>query len=152
MQSSRYVDLLQRWILTPLWSSFGVWWRGVSGRKRRRLSRCWTWSSWKPSWTFEGRQSSSSTRRFMRRTLCQMRSCARASPWSSSSTWSVAKVLASTRDDQYSRRLFSHLLERLDCMYSNFRQYAHPLHVKEGIITEKVFPVFSESFFGLVLA
>ena len=36
--------------------------------------------------------------------------------------------------------------------YSNFRKYAHPLHVKEGIITEKVFPVFSESFFGLVLA
>ena len=37
-------------------------------------------------------------------------------------------------------------------LYSNFRKYAHPLHVKEGIITEKVFPVFSESFFGLVLA
>ena len=37
-------------------------------------------------------------------------------------------------------------------IYSNFRKYAHPLHVKEGIITEKVFPVFSESFFGLVLA
>ena len=36
--------------------------------------------------------------------------------------------------------------------YSNFRKYAHPLHVKEGIITEKVFPVFSEIFFGLVLA
>ena len=40
-------------------------------------------------------------------------------------------------------------------MYSNFRKYAHPLHVKEGIITEKVFPVFSESFFwtcfGLVM-
>ena len=31
--------------------------------------------------------------------------------------------------------------------YSNFRKYAHPLHLKEGIITEKVFPVFSESFF-----
>ena len=31
--------------------------------------------------------------------------------------------------------------------YCNFRKYAHPLHVKEGIITEKVFPVFSESFF-----
>ena len=27
-----------------------------------------------------------------------------------------------------------------------------PLDVKGGIITEKVFPVFSESFFGLVLA
>ena len=50
MQSSRKVDLLQRWILRPLWSSCGVWWRGVSGRKRRRLSRCWTWSRWKPSW------------------------------------------------------------------------------------------------------
>ena len=37
-------------------------------------------------------------------------------------------------------------------MYCNFRKYAHPLHVKEGIITEKVFPVFSESYFGLVLA
>ena len=40
-------------------------------------------------------------------------------------------------------------------MYSNFRNYAPPLHVKEGIITEKVFPVFSESFFwtcfGLVM-
>ena len=40
-------------------------------------------------------------------------------------------------------------------LYSNFRKYAHPLHVKEGIITEKVFPVFSESFFwtcfGLVM-
>ena len=39
--------------------------------------------------------------------------------------------------------------------YSKFRKYAHPLHVKEGIITEKVFPVFSESFFwtcfGLVM-
>ena len=39
--------------------------------------------------------------------------------------------------------------------YSNFRKYAHPLHVKEGIITEKVFPVFSKSFFwtcfGLVM-
>ena len=40
--------------------------------------------------------------------------------------------------------------------YSNFRNYAPPpLHVKEGIITEKVFPVFSESFFwtcfGLVM-
>ena len=32
-------------------------------------------------------------------------------------------------------------------VYSNFRKYAHPLHVKEGIITEKVFPVFSKSFF-----
>ena len=33
-------------------------------------------------------------------------------------------------------------------MYSNFRKYAPPpLHVKEGMITEKVFPVFSESFF-----
>ena len=32
-------------------------------------------------------------------------------------------------------------------VYSNFRKYAHSLHVKEGIITEKVFPVFSESFF-----
>ena len=35
------------------------------------------------------------------------------------------------------------------------RKYAHPLYVKEGIITEKVFPVFSESFFwtcfGLVM-
>ena len=37
-------------------------------------------------------------------------------------------------------------------LYSSFRKYAHPLHVKEGIITVKVFPVFSESFFGLVLA
>ena len=40
-------------------------------------------------------------------------------------------------------------------LYSNFRKYAHPLHVKEGIITEKVFPVFSESSFwtcfGLVM-
>ena len=39
--------------------------------------------------------------------------------------------------------------------YSNFRKYAHPLDVKGGIITEKVLPVFSESFFwtcfGLVM-
>ena len=39
--------------------------------------------------------------------------------------------------------------------YSNFRKYAHPLDVKGVIITEKVFPVFSESFFftcfGLVM-
>ena len=33
-------------------------------------------------------------------------------------------------------------------MYSNFRNYAPPLDEKEGIITEKVFPVFSEIFFG----
>ena len=42
-----------------------------------------------------------------------------------------------------------------DTTYSNNRKYAHALHVKEGIITEKVFPVFSESFFwtcfGLVM-
>ena len=31
--------------------------------------------------------------------------------------------------------------------YSNFRNYAPPLDEKGGIITEKVFPVFSESFF-----
>ena len=40
-------------------------------------------------------------------------------------------------------------------MYSNYRNYAPPLDVKGGIITEKVFPVFSESFFwtcfGLVM-
>ena len=40
-------------------------------------------------------------------------------------------------------------------MYCKIRKYAHPLHVKEGIVTEKVFPVFSESFFwtcfGLVM-
>ena len=40
--------------------------------------------------------------------------------------------------------------------YSHFRNYAPPpLDVKGGIITEKVFPVFSESFFwtcfGLVM-
>ena len=39
--------------------------------------------------------------------------------------------------------------------YSNFRNYAPPLDVKGGIITEKVLPVFSESFFwtcfGLVM-
>ena len=44
---------------------------------------------------------------------------------------------------------------RVSWWYSNFRNYAPPLHVKEGIITEKVFPVFSESFFwtcfGLVM-
>ena len=47
------------------------------------------------------------------------------------------------------------LTMRILFLYSNFRKYAHPLHVKEGIITEKVFPVFSESFFwtcfGLVM-
>ena len=37
-------------------------------------------------------------------------------------------------------------------LYSNFRKYAHPLDVKGGIIRKKVFPVFSDSFFGLVLA
>lgn len=40
-------------------------------------------------------------------------------------------------------------------MYSNYRNYAPPLDVKGGIITEKVFPVFSECFFwtcfGLVM-
>jgi len=40
-------------------------------------------------------------------------------------------------------------------VYSNYRNYAPPLDVKGGIITEKVFPVFSESFFwtcfGLVM-
>ena len=40
-------------------------------------------------------------------------------------------------------------------LYSNFRNYAPPLDVKGGIITEKVFPVFSECFFwtcfGLVM-
>ena len=43
---------------------------------------------------------------------------------------------------------------KIQILYSNFRNYAPPppLHVKEGMITEKVFPVFSESFFGLVLA
>ena len=39
--------------------------------------------------------------------------------------------------------------------YSNYRNYAPPLDVKGGIITEKVFPVFSECFFwtcfGLVM-
>ena len=44
----------------------------------------------------------------------------------------------------------------LSTMYSHFRNYAPPpLDVKGGIITEKVFPVFSESFFwtcfGLVM-
>ena len=36
----------------------------------------------------------------------------------------------------------------LDAEYSNFRNYAPPLDEKGGIITEKVVPVFSESFFG----
>ena len=47
---------------------------------------------------------------------------------------------------------------RLDCgvtKYSHFRNHAPPLDVKGGIITEKVFPVFSESLFwtcfGLVM-
>jgi len=45
---------------------------------------------------------------------------------------------------------------RLSCpWYSNYRNYAPLLDVKGGIITEKVFPVFSESFFwtcfGLVM-
>ena len=39
--------------------------------------------------------------------------------------------------------------------YSHFRNYAPPLDEKEGIITEKVFPVFSErvfrACFGLVI-
>ena len=33
-------------------------------------------------------------------------------------------------------------------MYSNFRNYAPTLDEKGGIITEKVFPIFSESLFG----
>ena len=32
--------------------------------------------------------------------------------------------------------------------YSHFRNYAPPLDEKGGIITEKVFPVFSENFVG----
>ena len=47
------------------------------------------------------------------------------------------------------------VLKMRQCVYSNFRNYAPPLDVKGGIITEKVFPVFSESFFwtcfGLVM-
>ena len=39
--------------------------------------------------------------------------------------------------------------------YSNFRNFAPPLDEKGGIITEKVFPVFSErvfwACFGLVI-
>ena len=33
--------------------------------------------------------------------------------------------------------------------YSNFRKYAHPLHVKEGIITEKVPQYFLSVFLDL---
>ena len=58
--------------------------------------------------------------------------------------------------EKWSDKLSSNPRTRLqhsqEKLYSNFRKYAHPLIVKEGIITEKVFPVFSESFFGLVLA
>ena len=40
-------------------------------------------------------------------------------------------------------------------MYSHFRNYAPPLDEKGGILTEKVFPVFSErvfrACFGLVI-
>ena len=36
----------------------------------------------------------------------------------------------------------------LVAMYSHFRNYAPPLDEKGGIITEKVFPVFSENFVG----
>ena len=51
--------------------------------------------------------------------------------------------------------LSHHLCRRLKRLYSHFRNYAPPLDVKGGIITKKVFPVFSESFFwtcfGLVM-
>ena len=38
-------------------------------------------------------------------------------------------------------------IRREKIRYSHFRKYAHPLDVKRCIITEKVFPVFSERFF-----
>ena len=38
--------------------------------------------------------------------------------------------------------------ENLVREYSHFRNYAPPLDEKGGIITEKVFPVFSENFVG----
>ena len=59
--------------------------------------------------------------------------------------------------DQWNSQKYEHVKkERTRSLnYSNFRKYAHPLHVKEGIIMEKVFSVFSESFFwtcfGLVM-
>ena len=40
-----------------------------------------------------------------------------------------------------------HFLARTE--YSHFLNYAPPLDVKGGIITEKVFPVFSECFLDL---
>ena len=50
---------------------------------------------------------------------------------------------------------YDNLLFFFKFMYSNYRNYALLLDVKGGIITEKVFPVFSESFFwtcfGLVM-
>ena len=57
----------------------------------------------------------------------------------------------------HSNKLSGQVLLSLTLLYqySNIRKYAHPLHVKEGIITEQVFLVFSESFFwtcfGLVM-
>ena len=45
--------------------------------------------------------------------------------------------------------------EKMLLIYSHFRNYAPPLDEKGGIITEKVFPVFSErvfwACFGLVI-
>ena len=40
----------------------------------------------------------------------------------------------------------------VNSVYSNFRNYAPPLDEKGGIITEKVVPVFSKSFFGACFA
>ena len=48
-----------------------------------------------------------------------------------------------------------YLITVSDRLYSHFRNYAPPLDEKGGIITEKVFPVFSErvfwACFGLVI-
>ena len=44
--------------------------------------------------------------------------------------------------------LFREMTKRHIRVYSNFRNYAPPLDEKGGIITEKVFPVFSENFVG----
>ena len=49
-------------------------------------------------------------------------------------------------DPLLQKSLASHMM--INSLYSNFRNYAPTLDEKGGIITEKVFPIFSESLFG----
>ena len=55
-------------------------------------------------------------------------------------------MLACPRGVGALRHVLLHMFTYL-FVYSNYRNYAPPLDVKGGIITEKVFLVFSECFF-----